>query len=127
MNRHKNVAAPRTAKAMPTTLDPFPAPMTDQANHDDDRAAHGAAMRLATLIIGSIEIITFILFAHLMLQSTDLLGSAIGRGISALMALPLLGLVVPGLILASLNRAPKIALALVVAALPVAALLWLQA
>ena len=97
--------------------------MTDDA--DLDHAARGGALlRLATLVIGSSEVIAFLLFAHLMLQSTDALGASIGEAITLLMAAPLVALALPGLLLAGFDRAPRIALGLVLAALPIAAGLW---
>lgn len=73
-------------------------------------------LRLATLVIGSIEIILFLLLAHLMLQSIDPLWDVL-----ALLALVLAGLTLPGILLAWLDRAPRTALALVLLAFPVAA------
>jgi hypothetical protein len=93
--------------------------MTDDT--DLDRAASaGALLRLATLVIGSIEVIFFLLSAHLLLQASDSQWEVIG-----LLALLLLGLTLPGLLLAWLDRAPRTALTLVVLALPVAALVWI--
>jgi hypothetical protein len=93
--------------------------MTDDT--DLDRAASaGALLRLATLVIGSIEVIFFLLSAHLLLQASDPHWEVIG-----LLALLLLGLTLPGLLLAWLDRAPRTALTLVVLALPVAALVWI--
>ncbi|MCC7253360.1 hypothetical protein [Hyphomicrobium sp.] len=93
--------------------------MTDDA--DIDRAAReGGLLRLITLVAGSVEIIAFTLLAHLLLQSADPLGEDVGVGKASLMALPLVGLILPGLLLAWLDRAPRIALALVLLAIPVA-------
>jgi hypothetical protein len=100
--------------------------MLDNAQEADGRP-HGALMRLATLLIGSVELILFILFAHVMLQSTDPLGAAIGEGMALLIGVPVAALTLPGLILAWLDRAPRTALALVLVALPIASILWLKA
>ncbi|HEX2843442.1 hypothetical protein [Hyphomicrobium sp.] len=99
--------------------------MADDIDHDSARPT--ALLRLATLVIGSIEIIVFILFAHLMLQSADPLAESIGEAVTLLMAAPLLGLTLPGLLLAWLDRAPRTSLGLVLLAIPVAALAWLRA
>lgn len=74
-------------------------------------------LRLLTLLIGSVEIILFLLVAHLLLQSAEPLWDGI-----ALLALPLVGLTLPGVLLAWLDRAPRIALMLVLLALPVVAI-----
>lgn len=88
--------------------------MTDDV--DFNLAARIAPMlRLATLVIGSIEIILFLLVAHLLLQSLDPLWDRV-----LLLALPVAGLTLPGLLLAWLDRAPRAALALVALAVPVA-------
>lgn len=84
-------------------------------------------LRLLTLVIGSIELIVFLLFAHLMLQSADPLQASIGECMALLMLLPVVALTLPGLLLAWLDRAPRTALAMVLLALPVAAVLWLDA
>jgi uncharacterized membrane protein YqjE len=94
---------------------------------DDDQAQSGGLLRLATLVIGSVEIILFVLFAHLMLQSTDPLGAEIGRGMTAILAVPLLLFTLPGVVLAWLDRAPRIAHVLVLLALPVAGVAWSHA
>lgn len=73
-------------------------------------------LRLVTLLTGSIEIILFLLLAHLLLQSIDPMWEAIMR-----LSLPLVGLTLPGLLLAWLDRAPRTALALVLLAVPVGA------
>lgn len=89
--------------------------MTDD-DVDFNLAARIAPMlRLATLVIGSIEIILFLLVAHLLLQSLDPLWDRV-----LLLALPVAGLTLPGLLLAWLDRAPRAALALVALAVPVA-------
>lgn len=88
--------------------------MTDDL-HFDDAARGGPLLRLATLLIGSAEIIAFLLSAHLLLQATEPRWEAIG-----LLTLPLLGLTLPGLLLAWLDRAPRSALALVLLAVPIA-------
>lgn len=96
-------------------------------NADLDAGRGGAVLRLMTLVIGSIELILFLLFAHLMLQSTDPLQASIGEGMALLMLLPVVAITLPGLLLAWLDRAPRTALAMVLLALPVAAMLWLDA
>lgn len=99
--------------------------MTDDT--DLDQASPAGLLRLVTLVAGSIEVILFTLFAHLMLQSTDPLGASIGQGVTMLLAAPLVLLTVPGLLLAWLDRASRTALALVLLAAPLAALLWVSA
>lgn len=99
--------------------------MTDDADHD--HAARSGLLRLMTLVVGSVEVILFVLFAHLMLQSTDPLGAAIGEGMTLLIAAPLMLLTLPGLLLAWLDRAPRAAFALILLALPAAAALWILA
>lgn len=66
----------------------------------------------------------FAALAALMLQSTDPLGRAIGEGLTKLMAIPAVVLVVPGVVLGWLRRFVPLAFALVVSAIPVAAVLW---
>ncbi|MFA5950279.1 MAG: hypothetical protein WC807_08350 [Hyphomicrobium sp.] len=83
--------------------------------------------RSLALLIGGAEIAAFILFATLMLQSSDPLGSAIGFGMTALMALPVGLLTLPGVLLAWRTRYSGAALALVLAAALVAVGLWLTA
>jgi hypothetical protein len=83
--------------------------------------------RLVTLVVGSAEIIAFLLFSHLMLMSTDPLGEEIGVGMVLLIAVPIVLLTLPGLLLAWLGRAPRISLALVLAAIPVAIVAWIEA
>lgn len=95
---------------------------------DNEEQPHsGALLRLATLVIGSVEIILFVLFVHLILQSSDPLGSEIGEGMTAVIAVPLMLFTLPGLLLAWLNRAPRIAHALVLLALPAAGVAWSHA
>ncbi len=100
--------------------------MTDNADHDE-LARPAAVLRLTALVIGSAEIIAFLLMAHLLLQSTDPLGESFGEAVTLLMAVPLIGLTLPGLMLAWLDRAPRTALLMVLAAIPVAALVWMKA
>lgn len=108
------------------TLTPGIFSMTDDT--DLDRSSRpGALLRLLTLSIGSVEVILFTLFAHVMLQSTDPLGASIGESMALLMIAPLTLLTLPGLLLAWLDRAPRTALALVLLALPLAAALWISA
>jgi preprotein translocase subunit SecY len=100
--------------------------MTDDAE-DEERVQTGGLLRLATLVIGGVEIILFVLFAHLMLQSTDPLSAEIGEGMTAVVAVPLVMMTLPGLLLAWLDRAPKVALSLVLLALPAAGVAWSHA
>lgn len=95
----------------------------------DDEPAHSAALlRLATLVIGSIEIILFVLLAHLLLmQSTDPGTPEISSETVAVVAVPLVLFTLPGLLLAWLNRAPRIAHVLVLLALPAAGVAWSHA
>jgi hypothetical protein len=89
--------------------------MTDDVDLDTEvRVA--PLLRFATLLIGSIEIILFLLLAHLHLQSMEPRWDAI-----ATLALPLVGLTLPGVLLAWLDRAPRTALALVLLAVPLLA------
>jgi hypothetical protein len=87
---------------------------------DLDHATRGGPLlRLVTLTVGSVEIIAFLLLAHLLLQSTDPHWDTVG-----LLALPLIGLTLPGVLLAWLDRAPRTALTLILLALPTAAAVW---
>lgn len=79
--------------------------------------------RLVTLVLGSIEIIAFLLFIHLALTSIDPLGEDIGLAAALTAVLPILVLTLPGLLLAWLGRAPDVAIALVIAAIPVSLVL----
>jgi hypothetical protein len=81
-------------------------------------------VRSLVLAIGVIETLALVMFAALMLQSSDPLGAAIGRGITMLLAVPYVALAVPGMVLAYLGRWLPLALALVVLAVPAAILLW---
>ena len=83
--------------------------------------------RLATLAVGSAEIIAFLLFSHWTLMSLDPLGDTESGLAIGLAALPVVLLTLPGLLLAWLGRAPRLALALVLAAIPVAMLAWIEA
>ncbi len=76
------------------------------------------------LVLGVIEALLFVAFSFVMLQTTDPIGAAIGQGMVMLMAIPMGLLVVPGLVLAATKRSPRLALGLVLMAIPVAALLW---
>ena len=82
------------------------------------------ALRSLTLAIGILETLALIMFAALMLQSSDPLGAAIGRGVTMLLAIPYVALAVPGMVLAYMKRWLPAALGLVVAAVPAAILLW---
>ena len=97
--------------------------MTDDTGENAGSIGAGL-MRLATLTLGGIQIILFSLFAHVLLQSTDPLGASIGEAMTLVMSLPVLAMTLPGVLLAWLDRAPRVALALVVLAFPVGAALW---
>ncbi len=84
----------------------------------------GSLLRLLTLIIGSAEIIAFLLFAHLMLLSGDPTGAAKDDSAALLMAGPVTILTLPAVLLAWIGRAPWTALGLALAALPMAAVTW---
>lgn len=101
--------------------------MTTDDAHLDATIRSAEVRRLVTLVIGSAEIIAFLLFSHLMLMSTDPLGESIGVAMVLLMAFPIVALTLPGLLLAWLGRAPRTALVLVLAAIPVALVAWLGA
>ncbi len=81
-------------------------------------------MRRLIVAVGSIEILVALGFAVLMLQSTDPLGAAIGRGMVELLAVPVGFLVLPGFALGLADRWLPLALGLVVIAIPAAAVLW---
>lgn len=83
-----------------------------------------ASLRALVLAIGIVETLALAMFAALMLQSSDPLGAAIGRGITMLLAVPYLLFAVPGMVLAYLRRWLPLALALVALAVPAAILLW---
>ena len=97
--------------------------MTDDTGENAGSIGTGL-MRLATLTLGGIQIILFSLFVHVILQSTDPLGASIGEAMTLLMSLPILAMTLPGVLLAWLDRAPRVALALVVLVFPVGAVLW---
>jgi hypothetical protein len=56
--------------------------------------------------------------------SSDPLGSAIGTGMLVLTAVPLIGLALPALVLAILDRWPLMSLTLATLVVPVSILLW---
>jgi len=98
--------------------------MTDDTNLD--HAAQGRPLlRLVTLVVGSGEVILFVLLAHLVLQSTDPAGPTSGVERAVRLAAPLVLLTLPGLLLAWLDRASRTALVLVLMALPVTIAIWL--
>lgn len=99
--------------------------MTDDAD-DLEAGARPDTLRLATLVLGSAEAIAVLLLAHLVLQSGDPFEAGDGVGTALLAALAVAGLVLPGLLLAGLGRAPRTALAFVLLALPATATLWLS-
>jgi hypothetical protein len=83
-----------------------------------------ASLRALVLAIGGLETLALVMFAALMLQSSDPLGAAIGRRIVLLLAAPYLVLTLPGLVLAWRNRLLPLALALVALAVPATLMLW---
>jgi hypothetical protein len=99
---------------------PLPQPRAAQANL-------GANLRSLVLAIGAMETVALAFFAGLMLQSSDPMGAAIGRGITMLMAIPYAVLALPGMVMGWTNRRLPLALALVVLAIPAAILLWRHA
>jgi hypothetical protein len=80
--------------------------------------------RLATLVIGSAEVIAFLLLAHLTLMSVDPLDDTVDALKIGLQAVPIVLLTVPGLLLAWMGRAPRLALGFVLLAIPAAVLAW---
>lgn len=100
--------------------------MTDDTTHDAP-SQQGAVVRLVTLVVGSAQIIAFTLLVHLMLLSGDPLDVNIRQGASLLLAAPLVALTLPGLLLAWLGRAPRLALTLVLVAIPLFGLALLEA
>ena len=88
-----------------------------------------SSLRTLALVVGAVETLALVVFASIMLpsSSSDPLGSTIGQGVTMLLALPYVALVVPGLFLAWTYRAPRAGLALVLLAIPVAAVLWQNA
>lgn len=119
-------SVPFTGRARTASTPTFPGSShltTDDADLDTDTRG-GALLRLVTLVIGGMEFIFFLLFAHLLLHASDPLGAQIGLGMTLLMTLPLVALTLPGIALAWLGRAPRTSLALVLLALPAAVLLW---
>jgi len=99
---------------------PFPLPRGAQSDLKTN-------LRSLVLAIGIIETLALLMFAALMLQSSDPLGAAIGRGVTMLLAVPYVLLALPGMVLAYLGRWLPLALALVVLAMPAAILLWRHA
>lgn len=97
----------------------WPYPMPPQA-----RTEFYASLRALVLAIGGLETLALVMFAALMLQSSDPLGAAIGRRIVLLLAAPYLVLTLPGLVLAWRNRLLPLALALVALAVPATLMLW---
>jgi len=98
--------------------------MVYSADPDDDAQQRDAMLRLVTLCFGCAEVIAFLLFAHLLLQSTDPLASDLGERAALLITVPLLLFTVPGLLLASLKRSPRAALTLVLLGIPAAGFCW---
>src|SRR5262245_38835328 len=101
--------------------------MTTDDMNPDAASRSTEVRRLVTLVVGSMEIIAFLLFSHLMLMSTDPLGDDTGVAMVLLIAIPIVLLTLPGLLLAWLGRAPRLSLALVLAAIPVAIVAWIEA
>lgn len=96
--------------------------MIDDTNSEGG-AAKAQGLRLAALAIGSVEMIVFTLLAHLRLYEAG--PPDVGADPSDLLPLlPIMAMTLPGLLLACRNAAPVAALALVLLAVPTAALLW---
>jgi len=77
--------------------------------------------------LGIAETTVLLAFIALMQGSTDPLARAIGSGMTTAAAVPLLGLVVPGLMLGLANRLLGWAFAFLVVAIPVSGFLWAYA
>lgn len=108
----------------------FPRMTTDHSDisagadsSDTDRAS---LIRLVTLVVGSVEIIAFVLLAHLTLHSGDPLGATTAEG-TLLATAPLVALTLPGVLLAWLGRAKWTAFGMVLAGMPLAAAAWMLA
>jgi hypothetical protein len=90
--------------------------MTDDVDSLPPERRAPAILRLLTLVAGSLEIIAFTLAAHLLLLSDQA-----SENHALLILAPLLGLAIPGLVLALADRALGLAFSLVMLALPAAA------
>jgi hypothetical protein len=91
------------------------------------REKRPARLRHACLVLAGIETVPLMLYGAIMIGmglSSDALGSAIGKGMADLTAIPLLAFALPALTLALLDRWLWTALALAVVGLPVSILLW---
>lgn len=84
-------------------------------------------LRTIAIVIGVVEALAMLAFVVLMLQASGPISASIGQGMAMLTAAPLCLLVLPGLYLACADRWIPAALVLVVATIPVAAVLWLAA
>jgi ABC-type proline/glycine betaine transport system permease subunit len=84
-------------------------------------------LRYACLVLAGIETVLLTLYATIMVGmglSSDALGSAIGKGMAGLTAIPLLAFALPALVLAVLDRWLLTALSLASLGVPVSILLW---
>lgn len=86
--------------------------------------ATGSSLRAIVLALAAIEGVALLLFAGLMLKSSDQLGKAIGFGMIRLAVVPLLVVIVPALMMGLLNRGLSIALAMLLLAPPAFFVLW---
>ncbi len=79
-------------------------------------------MRILTVVLGLAELVALCVLVVMLNTGGDSLG--IGKAVSLLVTVPTLMLVVPGLLLAWLNKSVTLAFALVLLALPIAFALW---
>jgi hypothetical protein len=79
-------------------------------------------LRLAVLVLAGAEILLVACFGAFMLWTNDPLGIAIGRAVSALVAVPAMLLILPAVILGLIDRWLPLALLLLLAAMPAALL-----
>jgi len=87
-------------------------------------------LRRSCFVLAAVETGLLVLFVAVMVRaalSSDPLGSAIGRGMAGLTAVPLLLFALPALALAVADRCLLAALTLASLAVPVSILLWLLA
>jgi hypothetical protein len=92
-----------------------------------ERDHPGLWLRRACIVLAGVETVALTGYAGIMVTlafSSDPLGSAIGRGMVVLTAVPLVALALPALVLAILDRWPLIALTLATLVVPVSILLW---
>jgi hypothetical protein len=84
-------------------------------------------LRRACIVLAGVETVALTGYAGIMVTlafSSDPLGSAIGRGMVVLTAVPLVGLALPAPVLAILDRWQLMALTLATLVVPVSILLW---